>query len=121
MTEFLLKTQKKLDLFVSLLTEVENAKADIDNDYHSLPLSLRNSYTFQPISAGFFQLCHSLLYKDNYPNLRQIEILRKKINDDLTKRCKHQFVEDDIECNMENTPISYCILCEIKKTSFHKV
>jgi len=116
MTEFLLKTQKKLDLFVSLLKEVENAKADIDNDYHSLPLSVRNSYTFQRIPSDFSRLCHSLLYKDDYSNFKQIEFLRKKINDDLMERCNHQFVEDDIECNMENTPISYCILCEIKKT-----
>lgn len=113
--EFLVKTQKKLELFLCLLKEVENAKAEIDNDYHELPSSVRNGYLFQPLVAGFFWVCHSLLYKDEYPNIQQIENLRKKINDELTKSCNHQFVEDDIECNMEDRRISYCIICEIKK------
>jgi hypothetical protein len=113
--EFLVKTQKKLDLFVSLLREVENAKTEIDNDYHELPSSIRTEFSFQPMVAGFFQLCHSLLYKNDYPNIKQIEHLRKKITSGLSTRCNHQFVEDDIECNMEDRRISYCIICEIKK------
>ena len=113
--EFLVKTQKKLELFSSLLNEVENAKAEIDNDYHELPFSVRNGYLFEPLAAGFYRVCHSLLYIDEYSNIKQIEHLRKKINTELTRCCNHQFVEDDIECNMEDTRISYCIICEIKK------
>jgi hypothetical protein len=112
--EFLVKTQKKLDLFVSLLKEVENAKADIDNDYHLLPSSVRSTFSFQPIVASFFQICHFILHGEYY-HIKAIELLRKKITDRLSTVCNHQFIEDDIECNMENVHISYCVLCEIKK------
>jgi len=113
--EFLLKTQKKLNLFMSLLKEVENAKIDIDNDYHLLPSSIRNGYLFQPIISQFFQISHFILYKDDFSRIRDIELLRNKITERLSVTCNHQFVEDDIECNMENVHISYCIICELKK------
>lgn len=113
--EFLVKIQKKLDLIESLLKEVENTKADINNEFHSLPSSVRSVFSFQPIVARFFQICHFILYKDDYSQIKEIELLRKKITERLTTTCNHQFVEDDIECNMEDLHISYCIICEIKK------
>ena len=113
--EFLVKTQKKLDLLLCLLREVENAKADIDNEYHLLPSSVRSTFSFQPIVAMFFQICHFMTHRDDYSHIKEIEFLRKKITDRLSTTCNHQFVEDDIECNMEDVHISYCVICEIKK------
>jgi len=109
----LLKIQKKLDIFVSLLQEVENAKAEIENDYHEE--ALRNkSRIFDDIYSSFFRLCYFMTNSD-CSHLKQIGFLRNKIVHELSTRCNHQFVEDDIECNMENIHISYCIICEIKK------
>ena len=113
--EFLVKTQKKLDLFLCLLKETENAKADIDNEYHFLPPSVRTGYSFQAIVAKFFQISYFMTHKDDYSHINEIENLRKKISDRLSTICNHQFVEDDIECNMGDIHISYCVLCEIKK------
>lgn len=77
--DFLVKIQKKLDILDSLLKEVENVKEDINNEFHFLPSSVRSGFSFQAIVASFFQICHFMLYKDDYSRIKEIELLRKKI------------------------------------------
>ena len=96
--------KKKLSIFSSLLNEVENAKAEVENDYQMVETPN------QPIYSSFFRICHLI---SSYE--KQIDLLCKKIDDELSKTCNHQFVEDDIECSLGDIHISYCIICEIKK------
>lgn len=107
----LLNIKKKLNLFTSLLNEVENAKAEIENDYHNETSGKRR---IDDIYSSFFRICH-FMTNGECSHVKHIEILHKKINDELSSYCNHQFVEDDIEHNMEDIHISYCIICEIKK------
>ena len=104
MTDVLINMRKKLDVFSCLLNEMENAEAEIGNTYDQ-----RIKSDIDDFYSSFFELCRTEKYK------MKIDFLHKKIMDELSVRCKHQFVEDDIECNMEDMHISYCIICELKK------
>jgi len=103
--ELLLKIQKILDLLLSLLLEIENSKADVENDCHLMHQEF-DTKTFENIITCFFKL---------RPCQKEIEELHEKILEELSCSCVHQFVEDDIECNIEDLQVSYCILCGIKK------
>lgn len=102
--ELLLKIQKILDLLLSLLLEIENSKADVENDCHLMHQEF-DTKTFENIITCFFKLS---------PSKREINDLREKVVKELTSSCIHQFMEDDIECNMEDLHVSYCILCGVK-------
>jgi len=99
--------KKKLSLFSSLLNEVENAKAEIENEQAG-KLAHRDIFSF------FFKICYFITNSQG-SHAKQIDLLCKKIDDELSKTCNHQFIEDDIECSMGDIHISYCIICEIKK------
>jgi len=104
--ELLLKIQKILGLLLSMLTEIENAKSDVENDCHLIRQKF-DTDQFNNIISSFFKL---------RPCKGDVEELQKKIVDELNCSCVHQFAEDDIECNMEDLHINYCILCGILKT-----
>lgn len=106
----LINMKKKLSLFSSLLNEVENAKAEIENEYQ---LGKSKHPDHDNIFYSFFRICYFITNRGFHA--KQIDLLCKKIDDELYKTCNHQFVEDDIECNMGDIHISYCIICEIKK------
>jgi hypothetical protein len=106
--ELLLKIQKILDLLLSLLLEIENSKADIQNDCYLMQQNF-DTEEFENIIIQFFKL---------RPCRKDIDELRKSLVQELTSSCVHQFMEDDIECNIEELQISYCILCGIKNTLF---
>jgi len=103
--DLLLKIQKILGLLLSMLIEIENAKSEVENDCHDMRQKF-DTIQFNDIIASFFKL---------RSNKGDIEELQKKIVDELNCSCVHQFVEDDIECNMEDLHINYCILCGINK------
>ena len=105
--DLLLKIQKKIDLFSCFLSELENAKDDIDNDCHSIrKLDTEN---FENIVGDFFKLFKNM-------NKDALEELSEKIKVELEATCKHQFIEDDIECNIDREMrITYCIVCGVEK------
>jgi hypothetical protein len=105
--DLLLKMQKKVELFSCFLSEYENAKKDVDNDCHSL----RNKFSprCEEIVRGFFNLFEVM-------NKRAVKELSEKIRAELLMTCKHQFIEDDIECNIDcEMHIKYCIICGNEK------
>jgi len=102
--DLLLKIQRTLGLLLSLLLEIENSKADIENDCYLIHQKF-DTEEFKNIITSFFKL---------RPSKRGINELREKVVEELTSSCIHQFMEDDIECNMEDLHVSYCILCGIK-------
>lgn len=104
--EILLKIQRILSLILSLVLEIENSKADVENDCHLMRQKF-DTEQFENIITSFFNL---------QPYKKDIDELQEKILDELGCSCFHQFVEDDIECNMEDLRVNYCILCGIKNT-----
>ena len=102
--ELLLKIQRILGLILTLLLEIENSKADVENDCH-LMCQKFDTERFQNIITSFFKL---------QPCKNDIDELQEKVLEELECSCVHQFVEDDIECNMEDLHVNYCILCGIK-------
>lgn len=102
--ELLLKIQKILELLSSLLLEIENSKADVQNDCYLMHQKF-DTVNFENIIVRFFKM---------KPCKKEIEELKEKVSEELTCSCVHQFIEDDIECNMEDLHINYCILCGVK-------
>jgi len=102
--ELLLKIQRILSLFLSLILEIENSKADVQNDCYLMHEEF-DTERFKNIITSFFKM---------KPSRNAIEELQEKVLEELTSSCVHQFAEDDIECNMEDLHINYCILCGIK-------
>jgi len=105
--ELLLKIQRILGLVLSLLLEIENSKADVENDCHLMRQEF-DTERFKHIITSFFNL---------RPRKRDIDELNERVLEELTCSCVHQFAEDDIECNMEDLHVNYCILCGIKNDS----
>uniref|UniRef100_A0A6C0HRX2 Uncharacterized protein n=1 Tax=viral metagenome TaxID=1070528 RepID=A0A6C0HRX2_9ZZZZ len=103
--ELLLKIQKILDLLLSMITEFENAKADVENDCYLIRKKF-DTDDFKNIIQSFFTL---------QPSKKNVIELQEKVLCELNCSCIHQFVEDDIECNMDDMHINYCILCGINK------
>lgn len=103
----LINMKKKLSLFSSLLNEVENARAEIENEQVG-------KSTYFDIYSSFFKICYFITNTQGF-HAKQIDILCKKIDDELSKTCNHQFIDDDIECSLGDIHVSYCIICEIKK------
>jgi hypothetical protein len=103
--DLLLKIQKILGLLSSLLLEIENSKADVQNDCYLMHQKF-DTVNFENIIACFFRL---------KPCRKEVEHLQEKVINELTCSCIHQFVEDDIECNMEDLRVDYCILCGVEK------
>ena len=104
--ELLLKIQRILELLLSLVSEIENAKEDVQNDCYLMHEEF-DTERFKNIITSFFKM---------KPSRNVIEDLQEKVLEELTCSCVHKFVEDDIECNMEDLHINYCILCGIKNT-----
>ena len=102
--ELLLKIQKILNLLSSLLLEIENSKSDVENDCHLIRQEF-DTKSFENIIICFFKL---------QPYKKDVDELQKKVLAELTNSCIHQFMEDDIECNMEDLHVNYCIICGIK-------
>jgi len=103
--ELLLKIQRILELLSSLLLEIDNSKADVQNDCYLMNEKF-DTPTFENIISCFFKL---------KPCKKGIVELQEKIAKELACSCAHQFAEDDIECNMEDLRVNYCILCGIEK------
>jgi len=103
--DLLLKIQRILGLLLSLVLEIENSKADVQNDCYLMHEEF-DTEQFKNIITSFFKM---------KPSRNEIEELHEKVLEELTCSCIHQFAEDDIECNMEDLHVSYCILCGIKK------
>ena len=107
--ELLLKMQKKLELMSCFLSELENAASEIDNDYHFARID-KNDTTFQNIVTEFFHIKDKICEK-------KIHYIKEKITSELSKCCNHQFVEDDIEYNIDREMhITYCIICGVDKS-----
>ena len=95
----------------------------VRNEAHIIASTLQNILDHMPIDYWVISDTGST---DNTINIitsffrlrpckEDVEELQKKIVDELNCSCVHQFVEDDIECNMEDLHINYCILCGINK------
>jgi len=91
--ELLLNIQRKTELFASFINELENAKADIDNEcnFHKID---------KEIIEGFFRLYKKM-------DKESIEKLQKKIQSALATLCDHDF-SGDIE-----SAGNYCLNCGI--------
>jgi len=101
----LLKIQKKVELFSCFLNELENAKEDVDNDCR-IKLDTKN---FENIVCDFFKLFKEI-------DREALNDLSEKIKNELLLTCKHQFIEDDIEYNIDcEMHICYCIICGVEK------
>ena len=94
--DLLLNIQRKTEIFASFINELENAKADMDNN-----CSLYKISDIKEIIDDFYHL-YKKMDKDS------IEKLQKKIKKEMASRCNHAF--SDIENNIE-----YCEICGLEK------
>ena len=107
--EGLLKISEKLDMIKSMVKEIENSKKEVEN--------IIITESSSPQKDKIVRVFLKFLDEFQNPELEEvIKYLNEKIRDELKEICVHQWVEDDIEYNMDcEKHIIYCLKCNILK------